>query len=431
MSTSATTPLRGIGPRSWLPALFVLTFPALSLLVHGGASAVSIAASVISLALLIAPATRTGLPPIRWSRDDVRLCIALACPLIAVLISGLWHRHIVPNTFDSPARFFAAVPLVLVLRRASTRALAWADLSFVLGALASLAILLVMPRDWGNGRLGSPSLNPIHFGDIALVLGALSVLSLNWWKKDAVAVRVLKLVGLFAGLAASLMTGARGGWLAVPVILVLSLYVRSRGKSRAWKVLMPLAAVVVLAGVYGFSTTVRERVDAASSDLTQYSQGNKDTSLGVRLQLYEAALTLIKRHPVIGLGSDGFSDAMNSMADEGALTPVAAQFGKGETHNQLLAYVANYGLIGGVALLAIYVVPGMFFWSCMSTRSGPARRAALMGLAFVVAFFIFGLTVETFDLKATVAFYSTVVAILAAISSHSFAPSQDRRASSQ
>ena len=37
-----------------------------------------------------------------------------------------------------------------------------------------------------------------------------------------------------------------------------------------------------------------------------------------------------------------------------------------------------------------------------------------MGLTFVVCFWIFGLSVETFDLKMTVSFYATVVGILAA-----------------
>ncbi len=416
-----------MSPRSLLPALFVLTYPALSLLVHGGASALSIAAAIISLAALLAPTSWTGLPPVHWDRNEVRLCVALASPLAAVLICSLAHWRIVPSTLDSPSRFLAAVSLLLVLRQCSTRSLAWADLSFALGAFASLGIVLLVPRDWGHGRLGSPFLNPIHFGDIALALGALSVLSLNWWRKDPLPVRILKVAGLFAGLSTSLLSGARGGWLAVPVVVVMSLYVRSRGKSRRWKVLMPLAAVAILASVYAFSPTARERIDMVSSDLTQYSQGNKDTSLGVRLQLYEAALTLISRHPVFGLGGEGFRDAMSSLAGEGVITPVAAQFGKGETHNELLAYVANYGVVGGLALLAIYVVPAMFFWRCMSISAGPERRAGMMGLTFVVAFSIFGLTVETFDLKATVAFYSTIVAILAGISSHAGAPRPLRR----
>lgn len=41
-----------------------------------------------------------------------------------------------------------------------------------------------------------------------------------------------------------------------------------------------------------------------------------------------------------------------------------------------------------------------------------------MGLTFVVSFWIFGLTVETFDLKMTVAFYATMIAMLAALATY-------------
>lgn len=418
MSTPAKHSSLSVNSRSLLPALFLLTYPSATLLIHGAGSALSIAAAVISLALLALPKTWAGLPSLKLGRADIALCIATVCPVLAVLIGGAWHDAVVASTLDSPSRFFAAALLFLVLRRCLPGTLEWTDLSFALGGLASLGILLIAPRDWGMGRLSSDFLNPIHFGDIALVLGALSVLSLNWWRKDRLLVRVIKVGGLFAGLAASLITGSRGGWIAIPVVAAMILYVRSRGKSRKWKVLLPLVIVAILASVYAFSPTARERVVDVSSDLAQYTHGNKDTSLGIRLQLYEAAARIVKSHPLLGLGGDGFRNSMQSFEKAGLLTPAAAQLGRGEAHNQMLAYMTDYGIVGGLALLAIYIVPGAIFWRRLSAPAGPARRAGLMGLTFVVAFWIFGLTVETFDLKMTVSFYATVVAILAAASAY-------------
>jgi O-antigen ligase len=50
-----------------------------------------------------------------------------------------------------------------------------------------------------------------------------------------------------------------------------------------------------------------------------------------------------------------------------------------------------------------------------------------MGLTFVVAFWIFGLTVETFDLKMTASFCASVVAILAAASAYADRRGSDHR----
>lgn len=391
-----------------LAALFLLTYPSIAVLVHGGASAAFIAAAVISLAALARRA------PHGLHRADIVLCIALAGPLTAVIVSSAWHGHIVARTWDSPSRFLAAIPIFLVLRRQGSNVLRWADLSFAFGALASFVLAVVLPHDWGEGRIGSSFLNPIHFGDTALALGVLSVVSLNWWRKDPTAVRVLKVAALLAGLGAAVLSGSRGGWVAVPVIALLTVMVSCRGKSWKRKLLTPLAIVVVLVGTYTLSGTVRDRMDDISSNLASYTQGNRDTSVGIRLQLYGAALGLIERQPVFGFGDDGFRDEMKSLAQHGLITPLAAQFGEGETHNQLLAYSANYGLIGGVLLLGIYVVPIWYFCRRLGAAAGSSRRAALMGLLFVASFLIFGMTVETFDLKSTVSFYVAVVVVLAA-----------------
>jgi O-antigen ligase len=422
MSTPAKNSSLSVNSRSLLPALFLLTYPSASLLIHGAGSALSIVAAVVSLGLLVAPRSWSGLPSIQWDRTDIALCIGTVCPFFAVLLAGAWHGAVVPNTLDSPSRFFAAAPFFLVLRRSLPRTLAWSDLSFALAAFASLGILLIAPRDWGFGRLGSQFLNPIHFGDIALVMGVLSILSMNWWHKDKLLVRVIKVAGLFAGLAASLMSGSRGGWIAIPVIAGMIFYMRSRDKSRLWKIAFPLVIVAMLAGVYAFSPTVRDRVGDVSSDLVKYTHGDKDTPMGIRLQLYEAAARIVRSHPVLGLGGDGFRNSMQSFAKAGLLTPAAAQLGRGEVHNQLFAYMTDYGMVGGLAVLAIYIVPGVVFWRRLNAPDLPARRAALMGLTFVVSFWIFGLSVETFDLKMTVSFYATVIGMLAACCAYADRP---------
>jgi O-antigen ligase len=368
-----------------------------------------------------------GFDGFSFQRGDLALCLALAGPLAAVIVSSAWHGHVVARTWDSPSRFLAGIPLFLMLRRQGKDALKWADLSFALGALASFAMAVLLPRDWGDGRIGSPFLNPIHFGDTALVLGVLSVLSLNWWRRDPCAVRVLKLVALVAGLGASLLSGSRGGWIAVPVVALLIVFARGRGKSWHRNALLALAIVVALVATYALSSTVRGRMGDISSDIASYTQGHKDTSVGIRLQLYEAAFRLIGRQPVFGLGDEGFRDQMNSLAQQGMITPLAAKFGEGEAHNQLLAYSANYGVVGGVLLLGIYVVPIWYFALRLNAATSATRRSALMGLAFAVSFLIFGMTVETFDLKSTVSFYVALIAVLAAATLDAGNPAQRKR----
>jgi O-antigen ligase len=173
--------------------------------------------------------------------------------------------------------------------------------------------------------------------------------------------------------------------------------------------------VIAVVGVGMSSAFVRERLFEVWSDLVQYAHGHKDTSTGIRLQLYEAGFYLLQHNFVFGLGPDGFANAMQGLADAGRITQTAAGYGRGETHNQFLAYATNYGIVGGLAGIALHLVPCMLFAKYLKAPAAPMRRAALLGLTFVIAFWIFGWSVETFDLKMVASFYAAMVGILAGI----------------
>jgi len=408
-------------------AAYLLLYPLAAVAIRGGASALLIAASLVALWGTVTFHRASGGLAAQDTADwFVRAtCVAMAVPLTAVLCSEAWHLHMRGSAFDTPSRFLVAVPLFLALRRVPLRWMRWCDVSFTVAAFAALGLGLWSGRDWGDNRLGSTFLNPIHYGDMALALGVLSVLSLNWWQKDRLIVRVLKVGGLLAGLATSLLSGSRGGWVAIPAVLLLVMMVRGQNKPLRWRLLMPVAAVVGMAGVYLVSTSIQVRVHEVWSDLSQFALGHKDTSIGIRLQIYHAALILTKSHPVFGLGAGGFCSHLQALVDAGQMTPMARELGCGEAHNQLLAFTVAYGVLGGLGIVAIHLVPAMLCWRCLRSPIAPMRRAALMGLVFAAAFFVFGLTVEIFTLKQTVSFYAAVMAILAGIAAHA-GPLSDR-----
>lgn len=415
MSDRATGAPFDLSARALPLTLFLLLFPTASLVVRGGASALSLAAAFVCIVLLVKDAMgergRFG-----WDSTDTALTLALASPVVAILFIELCHGKVIGNTLDSPVRFLAAVPLFLVLRRRPIATLSGIDLSFTIGAFAGLVDLFVSPHEGVRGR--NSFLDAIHFGDIALVLGVLAVLSMGWWRKDALVLRVLKVAALGAGLATSVISGSRGGWIAIPAVAVVVALTRAHHAKHPWKLVVTLAVAAVLVGAGLSNSIVQERFQAVVSDYTQYKAGVKDTSVGIRLQLYEVAGNMIAEHPWLGLGAHGFHDSMPAAQKAGLLTPMAADLGMGETHNQMLAYLTDYGVLGGLALLAIYLVPCYVFIRRLRTGNATVRRAAVMGTSFVVSFAIFGLTVEMFDLKITVAFYATVTAVLLAIAAH-------------
>ncbi len=89
--------------------------------------------------------------------------------------------------------------------------------------------------------------------------------------------------------------------------------------------------------------------------------------------------------------------------------------GRGEVHNDILAKAAGMGILGLIAILAIYLVPLRLFWRATKSGSDRVRRSGILGVVFVSGVFVFGLTVEFLNLTMVTAFYGfTVAALLAA-----------------
>ena len=105
---------------------------------------------------------------------------------------------------------------------------------------------------------------------------------------------------------------------------------------------------------------------------------------------------------------------MASMADAGKITSIAAELGRGEVHNDILKKTADMGMFGLIAILAVYLVPFNLFRKASKSDSMRIKRAGLMGMVFVSAFMVFGLTAEVLNLSMTIAFYSFTVAVLLA-----------------
>lgn len=393
---------------------YIFAFPSLSMIVQGAASALLIFGALASLAVIATGRIRAGSTRKPLSRADLSFCAAMAAPVLLVVLTQLLHGNVVWSTVDSPSRFVLAIPIYLLLCRCDARQLRWMDLSFALGALTSIGIMLPNWREWGLDRFGSYFLNPIHYGDIALIFGVLSAMSIFWWRRDSYWLYTLKIIGLSGGLLASLLTGSRGGWVAVPALALLLVVYQYR--TRSFRFRAALAIIVALACIlpYFTSTFVRDRINKVASDIQDYTHGNRDTSVGVRLQLWAAGVRYVQNHPLIGLGGDGYKEHMQELQTDGVLTELATIAGEGEMHNQMLAYAVDYGIFGWLALMMIYCVPAALFAYAACSGSATRQRTALLGLSFVLAFWIFGLTVETFNLKSTTSTYVAIVTILCA-----------------
>lgn len=391
-------------------ALLLLLYPSLMFAVKGGMNGSFLLLLIVSLAVMFVRPRE--MPPVVWNRELKIYLWAMAALPLAIFISQSYHHHYSGHPYDAVSRFMLAVPVFLLLQRMRFAVVAIVQYGFPLATVAGL--IFAGQVDDNSGRLILDNMDLIHFGDFELMLGVLSVLSINWVGRDNPALKLFKIVGFVVGLYVSLKTGSRGGWVALPVfVLIFMRFTYGRFSLKAISIAFVVFSVLSLS-VYTLNQTIRDRVNQVERDLTAHSSGNLDTDTGIRLQLYQAATLIFIRNPVVGVGPEGFRNEMDPMLQAGEITATAAELGRGEVHNELLSKAAELGIFGLLAMLMAYLVPLRMFYRAMCSNVAQVRQSGMLGLIFVSGFMVFGLTVEVLNLTMAAAFYGLTVAVLLA-----------------
>ena len=353
-----------------------------------------------------------------WDKTSIAFAVAMASPVVAIFLSQAYHGQFTAPVYDWASRFLFAVPVYMALRQANIRAITVLQYGLPLGALIGLIALKLHPFDWGGRFTTAEFFNLIHFSDSALMLGFLSLFSINWERKDHSAILIFKLCGFAAGVYMSIQSGERGGWVAMPALLLL--WVMAHSKAKLWLKLGVASAIVALIAWLSYLKidVVHMRIDSIFTDLNAYANGNKDTSVGIRFQLYLAAIHLFTENPIFGVGPGGFPQAMSALTANGMVTQLGGILGTSEVHNEILHKCAETGIFGLVSILAIYFVPAYFLLRAQNSQNSLTRMSAFITLSLMLGFFIFGLTVEIFDLKMTATFFAFTLATLMASATH-------------
>lgn len=395
-------------------ALLLLIYPILMLTVKGGMNGVFLFMLLLAFAVLL---TRPiGMNPVVWRYEWTVYSAAMLAMAAAIFISQSYHHNYAAHPHDAASRYWLAIPVFLFLHRLRPNVFSLLQFAFPVAAITGF---LLASRD--GSRSGISTLDLIHFGDFELILGMLSLFSIDWFGRDKLPLRILKGLGFIAGLATSLASGSRGGWLAIPVFIAIFFYfkiARISLKMVAARLILAILATTIAysanTNFHQFVDSIHQRVGEIANDVVAFKQGNRDNSTGIRWQLYKAAVDVFSRHPIFGVGPEGYALEMKPMVETGKITPQAAFYGRGEVHSDILSKAAGMGAFGLVAILAIYFVPFRMFWQATKSVLPQAKRAGILGIVFVSGFFVFGLTVEILDLTMATAFYSFTVAVLLA-----------------
>lgn len=347
-------------------------------------------------------------PTVLWQAEDKWLLWALIYTFFTIILLNVIHTQPL-SEYEQASRFILAM-LVLTLALAfPPKAIFWWS-GLVFGAVAGggLAIWQVLS---GSHVRAEGFMNAVQFGNLSLLLGFLCLAGIGWalgQPRPRLWVTVLVLAAVL-GLMGSLLSGTRGGWLALPVGLTI-IYLGYRSHmSRAYLAAGIALAVVLLMALYLLPQTgVQDRLQVASDEVDSYFETHQAySSIGIRLEMWRTTLLLTKEYPLMGWGGQAYIEPMQALIKDHHLAEVIGDFT--HVHNDILDRLLKQGLIGLSGLVVIYGVPLLAFIRQLAIHRGgrenEVRALALSGILLVSCLLVFGLTQTFFSHNSGVTVY--------------------------
>ena len=340
-------------------------------------------------------------PALRWVA-----CAFLINSLFAVFCL-LLRPELTMGSIEKPLRMLLGISaLALVLAFRPPRAVLWWG---VAGGAAGGALLVGFQRvALGMDRPGG-LLNAITSGDLLVCFGLLALAGAADLRASGKA--GWPAAGALAGFAGALMTGTRGGLVALlPAAFLFLRHGRLLGRASTRALVVASFALVAL--VYAIPRSgAQQRVAQGIADVRSwYAGGSAYTNMGIRLELWKGAAGLIAERPLLGRSHPEAKRALALGVAAGTLDPVvlpAEHF-----HNDALQVLVTGGVAGLLVWLATLAAPLAFFARELRARRAASFAPALAGMLVVSSYFCFGLTEVIFwSVKASL-LYALMVFLL-------------------
>jgi len=382
--------------------------PALAVTVYHGCNIAAIPLLIVSLMYLIQSRS------IKFNLNTKEKILILSLVLLPIVIAfDVLLRDLRFKYLDYYLRFILVIPIYFALRQRKV-SLKYFFVGILFGAIGA-GLLAIYQTIFVNAHNVHGYIMKINFGNLSLLLGVMSLAGLFLlqgvrYKKPLI---FICLISFCFGLIASILSGTRGGWVALPFFISLFLVYFSISKINKLISIIALAAVLMIS--YLSNSYFKSRTDSAYNNASAYlySDGSKavNSSEGARFELWKAAWHISTEHPIFGIGSGQFDDALKEKIDTGEIPQIQVF---GHTHSEPLQILVTTGIIGFLSYIFLYAGTAYYFYSSLATSSTyKIKYLSVLGVTLVGGFFIFGLTNYSFGHQVMVLFFAVMVVSIA------------------
>ena len=154
-----------------------------------------------------------------------------------------------------------------------------------------------------------------------------------------------------------IITESRGVWLGYITMLAVMfiIFMTTKKIKITWRSIM--LAFVVIIGVSVISKPlISQRLSQTQQEYNDIKSGNLNTSIGLRLQMWQSAPMIIEHHELLGQG-DQYIQVLDRLFHQGRISQVLYTYQPAHFHNQFIDYIVKKGIIGLILLLCLFILP--------------------------------------------------------------------------
>jgi O-antigen ligase len=340
------------------------------------------------------------------SRQPLTLAFSLffLVALVGVVFTNNYSDgfHVANKFFSLPAIYFMVSVLIQSLYSEEKRNqnAEYILLSFLVGlmvlnGIGMMTFLGIIGKKQYVTPLAPMNLHHIWFSNIN-ALGLYTAVSFLLFSRHGKADRgkLFLACSIVLGIFSILLSISRTAWFGTALTSAIMAFLASKKK----KIIFISTAAAAAAGViiYLYIPLVHDRINLIIQDISSFSSGNQETSLGSRFLMWKAAIMMFLSNPMVGVGTGGYVPTMASYVASGQFPEFLLQFN--QPHNMYLFALATNGLLGLASLL--YLFYRILIFTLPVVRSGQGERLfAFIAAATAVHYLIAGLTDSFFNIQ--------------------------------
>jgi O-antigen ligase len=318
--------------------------------------------------------------------------------LIVYMLSGLVSVYNVDDLdkyyklFERYLRFALIIPVYLLIIRKNTSILNYLLFGAVISGpfmfVVALGHYLLYPDVPAKGYY-----HHIIFGQLAMLNVGIMLTALLT-KKLTRRTQSLILLSMFCGIVTAVLSESRGVWAVFPVyILIAIVYVLKKKHISVMTITVPLVLLVLISSLTPISDVIERRFDEAATEVDRYYEEDRYvTSVGTRLAMWDIAIDVWKRHPILGTGPGDFDDEVMALQRSGDYRGMPVH---NSTHNIYIQAMVGSGLFGLLALIFMLLIAPL---RLLFNRLYTSDEGRLAGIVTIATFTIYGLS-ESWTLR--------------------------------